>query len=222
MDESPLALTQEEQHVVTPVIDDTLQPEIGGDEGQFSGNDADEENEEKELMEDELRRLQKFDSVAMIAKLRMRPERHSRLRIPLCRLVSMPMVRPTLSCDITKLENEFVHGYREGAAVFYVSNTNEAGEKSTFTDEEINAWDPLWRASNDEFNKYVESVPELSFMKNMRFFVCDGNHRLIAWMNFISRKYSADPKWHYSVDCIVLETKGRIELVMQTMHDINK
>lgn len=217
-----MALAQESQPVVTPTTDETIQPEIGGDEGQFSGNDADEEDEEKELMEDKLRRLQKFDSVATIAKLRMKPERHSRLQIPLCRLVSMPMVRPTLSSDITKLENEFVHGYREGAAVFYVSVTNEAREKSHFMDEEMNSWNSLWKASNDEFNEYVQSVPELQFMKNMKFFICDGNHRHIAWMNFISRKYSADPNWHYKIDCIILKTKGRIELVMQTMHDINK
>ena len=41
-------------------------------------------------------------------------------------------------------------------------------------------------------------------------------------MNLINRLYPLLPKWHYAVDCIVLDTKGRIEVVMQVMHDINK
>jgi hypothetical protein len=132
------------------------------------------------------------------------------------------MVRSTLSSDVDKLEREFAIGYREGAAVFYVSTTNESGESSTFTEEEINSWDPLWKEKNDSFNAYVDLVPELKFMKNLKFFVCDGNHRLQAWMNHIGRLYMSHPTWHIVVDCIILETKGKIELVMQMMHDINK
>jgi len=75
---------------------------------------------------------------------------------------------------------------------------------------------------NANFNAYMESLSDLNFTKNMKFFVCDGNHRCIAWMNHISRLYSVDPKWHIMVDYIILETKGKIELVMQVMHDINK
>jgi hypothetical protein len=30
-------------------------------------------------------------------------------------MLAMPMVRPTLASDLVKLEQEFVHGYREGA-----------------------------------------------------------------------------------------------------------
>jgi len=69
---------------------------------------------------------------------------------------------------------------------------------------------------NTDFNAYM------NFTKNMKFFVCDGNHRRIAWMNHITSLYSLDPKWHIMLNCIILETKGKIELVMQVMHDINK
>ena len=134
----------------------------------------------------------------------------------------MPMVRPTLSCDIVKLEQEFVHGYRDGAAVFYVSTTNEAGECMEFTADEIEKFGTLWKKENDMFENHLSSISELKLLKNAKFFVCDGNHRRLAWMNHISRLHSADPSWHISVDCIVLETRGRIELVMQIMHDINK
>ncbi len=75
--------------------------------------------------------------MATIATLRLKPEKHSRMHIPLCRLVAMPMVRPTLSSDLLKLEQEFIFGYREGATIFNVSTTNEAGESSVFTAEEI-------------------------------------------------------------------------------------
>ncbi len=125
MDVSPVNLSQVERIIETPGTDDTAQPEIRGQvEVEFA------EDEEKELLEDELRRLQKVDSVATIASLRMKPDELFRLRIPLCRLVAMPMVRPTLSCDLVKLEQEFVNGYLDGAAVFYVTTTNEAGESA--------------------------------------------------------------------------------------------
>ena len=41
-------------------------------------------------------------------------------------------------------------------------------------------------------------------------------------MNVIDRCYTLVPKWHCVVDCILLETKGGSELVMQVMYDINK
>ena len=43
-------------------------------------------------------------------------------------MLAMPMVRPTLSFDLAKLKQEFVHGYREGTLVFYVTTTNEDGK----------------------------------------------------------------------------------------------
>ena len=58
-------------------------------------------------------------------------------------MVPMPMVRLTLSCDLNFLEHKFSKGYRDGAAVFYVTTTDEAVESSQFTEEEIEKWDPL-------------------------------------------------------------------------------
>ena len=63
---------------------------------------------------------------------------------------------------------------------------------------------------------------ELRFLKNLKFFVCDGNHRLLSWMSYINRKHSKDLDRHCAVDSIVLDTKGKTELVMHVMHDINK
>ena len=61
----------------------------------------------------------------------------------------MPMVRPTLESDLSKLEQEFVHGYRDGASVFYVSITDEDGKSREVTSEDKEKWGPLWKSKND-------------------------------------------------------------------------
>lgn len=134
----------------------------------------------------------------------------------------MPMVRPTMGSDLAKLEQEFVHGYREGASVFYVTTTDEEGKTVEVTDGAKALWSDIWNNKNDEFNKYLQSVPELANLTNVMFFVCDGNHRRQAWLNHIERLHKTNASWHYMVDSILLETKGKIGIVMQVMHDINK
>ena len=142
----------------TPAAYKTGQPSIGDEE---EGDEADEDiidggnggsdtlevqeldDNEKGLTKDELRRIQKGDSIDILSELRMKPEDLFRLHIPLCRLVAMPMVRPTLACDITKLEQEFAEGYRDGAVVFYISTTNEEGHCEEFTNEDMSMWDPI-------------------------------------------------------------------------------
>jgi len=63
-----------------------------------------------DAMEDDIRLLQKLDIVSIISSLRLTISDHSRLCIPLCRLVPMPMKHPTLSCDLTLLKNQFNKG----------------------------------------------------------------------------------------------------------------
>ena len=48
----------------------------------------------------------------------------------------MPIVQSTLSSNLALLEADFIHSYREGAAIFYLSTTNEDGlvEKVTYED----------------------------------------------------------------------------------------
>jgi hypothetical protein len=58
-------------------------------------------------------------------------------------MLAMPMVRPTLSFDIDKLEQEFVHGYREGASVFYVTTTNEDGKTHEVLEADKTSWGPI-------------------------------------------------------------------------------
>jgi hypothetical protein len=144
------------------------------------------------------------------------------MMVPLCRMVAMPIVRPTLSSDLASLEADFVHGYREGAAMFYLSTTNEGGVVEKVTDEDLQSWGPLWCVVNTRFEDYLSSVLELRHLKDVKFSVCDGNHQRQAWWNVISRLHSTDPSWHYMVDSIVLETQGKLGMVMLAMNDINK
>jgi len=59
-------------------IGETTQPKIGEDEeGDFLMDDVDDAEEEKELLEDEFRRLQKVDSIATISSLKIKPDRYS-------------------------------------------------------------------------------------------------------------------------------------------------
>ena len=172
--------------------------------------------------EDEIRSRQKLNSVATITSLRVQPISSSRFSIPLCRMLPMPMVRPTLASDLAKLEQEFVHGYREGASVFYVTTTNEDGKTQEVTEAEKASWGPIWDAKNDVFNSFLLSDPHLTDLTNLMFFVCDGNHRRQAWLNHIERIHRDEEDWHYLVDSILLDTKGKNGLVMQVMHNINK
>jgi hypothetical protein len=64
----------------------------------------------------------------------------SRFEIPLCRMVYMPLVRPTLVHDIKRLEVEFTHGYRPRVPVFYVSICNEHREERSVKDEDTSNW----------------------------------------------------------------------------------
>ena len=160
------------------------------------GHDEDEgglgDRDPYEGDEDDIRTRHKLNSVATICLLRVKPLSSSRFNIPLCRMLAMPMVRPTLSTDLAKLEQEFVHGYREGASVFYVTITDEEGKTHEVTEAHKASWGPIWSAKNEEFNSFLLSVPELASLKNLMFFVCDGNHRRQAWLNHIQRLHKTE------------------------------
>ena len=123
---------------------------------EYGGEDQDESQNDDEHFgddEDEIRTRQKLNAVAIISNLRFQPISVSRLSIPLCRLVAMPLVRPTLQSDLDKLEQEFVHGYRDGAAVFYVTLTDEHGSTQEVTSAVKERWGSIWYVKNEEFNR---------------------------------------------------------------------
>jgi hypothetical protein len=96
-----------------------------------------EEEMDRKLNENNLRGMLKVNSNKCIEDMRIKPKEASQFDIPLCRMVYMPLVRPTLDSDIKQLEAEFAHGYRAGSCVFYVSVCNERRESAKITEEEL-------------------------------------------------------------------------------------
>ena len=105
--------------------------------------------------EDEIPTRYKLNFVATITSLRFQPMCSSRCSIHLCIMMPMPMVGPTLSSDLAQLEQEFVHGYREGASVFYATTTNEDGKIHKMTEANKISWGCIWNAKNDVFNAFL-------------------------------------------------------------------
>jgi hypothetical protein len=167
-----------------------VQPSIDVEEDD---NESTGVEEEDELSTDQIRATRKVNSIAIIEALCLKPSSLSRMRVPLCRMVAMPIVRSTLSSDLASLEDDYVHGYREGAVVFYLSITNEVGQIEKVSDEDLASWGPYWRAVKAQFEEFLSSVPGLRDLKDVKFSVFDGNHRRQAWMNVISRLHSIDP-----------------------------
>ena len=119
------------------------------------------------------------------------------IQIPLCRIISLQVVRPALAMDIEKMKADFIHGYYPGAAVFYVSTTDFTGKERVVTDSDRQSWDRQWRRRNQEFEDFLGLHSALHSLSNKFFFIWDGNHRHQAWTKFISETYADNYNWHY-------------------------
>ncbi len=51
------------------------------------------------------------------------------MNIPLCRMISMPIVHLAFKIDVLKMEHAFQTGYHEGDKVFYISPLNCKGKE---------------------------------------------------------------------------------------------
>jgi hypothetical protein len=205
----------------------SLQPEPSGEgtSQPITAMDVSEDEADEALLklnEDELRNLQKANSIQCIKGMRLSPKEASRFDIPLCRMIYMPLVHPTLAHDIKRLEAEFTHGYRPGASVFYVTTSNEDSVEMLVKDVDTSNWGPHWTSVNEEFEAKLALNPHLKSLCGRMFFICDGNHWFKAWTRYIDWLHCNDQEWHYSVDSICLNTKGKVALLLNAMHDINK
>jgi hypothetical protein len=98
------------------------------------------EEEDCNFNEDQLREKQKLNSIQCIHDMCITPCDFSKFHIPLCCMVYMPLVRPTIDSDIKTLEAKFIHGYQSEAICFYVSSINEKGEEMSVSDDEKVNW----------------------------------------------------------------------------------
>jgi hypothetical protein len=176
-------------------------------------------------MEYWIRHHLKKDSFSIVEGMKIQPVERSSMRIPLCRLIHMPLVCPTLRSDVTKLMAAFQFRYRTGSATLYVSTTNESGENRFISAKDRREWGELWGAKNDKFESFLHADKDLMSLSGCMFFVYDGNHRLLAWKECIESDHKDDALWyekHGCLDCVVLDTIGGRGDVLNAMHDINK
>ena len=120
------------------------------------------------------------------------------------------------------MKADFIHGYRPGAAMFYVSTTNFVGQERMVTEEDRSSWSPNWQRREREFERVIAKDKDLKVLSNRMFFVWDGNHRLQAWWEFINQTHPLDYDWHYAVRAMVISTKNDVTSILMAMHDINK
>jgi hypothetical protein len=58
--------------------------------------------------------LCKLTNLSWIERLKMKFHSKARFRVPICKMISMPIMHPTLLVDIWKMEASFQMGYKEG------------------------------------------------------------------------------------------------------------
>jgi hypothetical protein len=66
----------------------------------------------------------KVKLVEVLERHKIHPKAKAQMNIPLCRMISMLVVRPTLKINVLKMEQTFQMGYRESNKVLYVFPTN--------------------------------------------------------------------------------------------------
>ena len=164
---------------------------------------------------------QKRDSNSVISRLRIELEAKSRFKIPLCRLRTMPLVRPINEVDMQRLENEFVTGYRDDDWVLYVSIYNDKAETLDVTSDMFDSWSGLWQFANDRFEAELVADPDLARFSGKMFYVWKGDHRVTAWWRHVNNFHHDDEAWHISVHCIVLDPWNETDVLLDAMNDIN-
>jgi hypothetical protein len=145
--------------------DTSLQPEPSGEgpSQPITAMDVSEDEAEEALLklnEDELRNLQKANSIQCIKAMRLLPKEASRFDILLYRMIYMPLVRPTLVHDIKRLEAKFICGYRPRTSVFYMSTSNKDGVEMLVKDVDTSNWGPHWTLVNEEFEAKLALNPQ--------------------------------------------------------------
>ena len=111
--------------------------------------------------------------------------------------------------------------YCDGDQAMYISPYNNLDEVLHVSDNIKASWSLLWQEANDEFDVILQKDSNLAQFANKTFYVWEGNHQLIAWRRHINKYHSFDKTWHIFVDCIVVDPKNCIAIVINDINDIN-
>jgi hypothetical protein len=147
------------------------------------------------------------------------------LDIPLCRLITMEVVRSIMQDDIEDLQNNFIekHYISSAGGLFYTS-LQEFGTEEVVdvTSEQFSSWDPIWQRKSKEFDEFLLTTKN-EFLVGKMLWVWEGNHRCRAWMQTIHDLYMDREDRHISVKTQVLD--GKLEnqvLILQGCQDVNE
>lgn len=147
----------------------------------------------------------------------------SEFYIPLCRVLPMTEVRIPIKADIEKLKGEFVKGYRPESACFYMALKNFSMLEREVLHEERAGWSDLWREEDMKFESFIQGRLELHALSNRYFFIWNGNHRHVAWMNVISTMHRYDGAFHTPVRAVLLQpTMQNRHILLNAMTEWNK
>jgi hypothetical protein len=163
-----------------------------------------------------------FDSNSVIENLQFQPTSKLRFFIPLSRLLSMPLVRPTLLSNVLKLEQGFIHGYRSGSVVFYISVVNNEMKTEDVTFELLNSWNVHWKNASAKFDEFLKEHDVLNKFVGKMFWVWHENHRLQAWRSVIDKHHSGESTQHISVNSILLNPSLDVVVLLTAIYDLNR
>ena len=166
------------------------------------------------------RKLEKRDYHSVLNSMRVL---ELGLRIPICRLLPLPRVRPVQEVDVQRLEVQFEDsdGYDDADRALYVSIFNDKEATCDVGEEHRASWGPHWHSANEVFELELASNDVYAPLRGKMFYIWDGNHRYVAWWRKINSEHSHEARWHFFVICIVLDPRGRIGPFLNAMHDVN-
>jgi len=102
----------------------------------------------------------KVKIVEVLERHKIHPKGKARMNIPLYRMISMPVVRPSLKIDVFKMEHAFQMDYQKGDNFFYVFPTNWQGEEA-FVADHIHEWDDHEKTVNASFDEALNVDEDL-------------------------------------------------------------
>ncbi|KAL3688516.1 hypothetical protein R1sor_014825 [Riccia sorocarpa] len=145
-------------------------------------------------------------------------------RIP--KLVPYLQVRnlQNISVMIEALKRSFeTHCYMENGAGFHICPFDETGNYVDVTDADKEKWDDLWRMESEAFDAECQSVLEYAPLVGRKFYMWDGNHRVITWMDVsMSPEKTTKRPWHPRVRCVIMIPPVRVyKQIEVAMHNLN-
>jgi hypothetical protein len=98
--------------------------------------------------------MNKINTTSILEKYKMLPKHKAKMNIPLCKMISMPIVRLALKFDVFKMEQAFYSRYYKGDNVSYVSPLNWKGHEE-FVDDHEASWNCHCRSENQRFEDFL-------------------------------------------------------------------